>query len=85
MKSLKELFKILVYLGVLYCLIYFISVGVILYIIGALIVWAENVKYDESKISPLRIKFPLITALLFLPVLGVISVVNFFLYLSIKD
>ena len=85
MRSLKELFKILIYLGVLYCLIYHIVVGIILYIIGALIVWAENVKYDEAKISPLRVKFPLITALLFLPLLGIISLVNFFLYLSIKS
>lgn len=80
MRSLKELFKILVYLGVLCCLIYHTVVGVILYIIGALIVWAKNIKYDETKISPLRIKFPLITALLFLPLLGLFSVVNFFNY-----
>jgi hypothetical protein len=85
MRSLKELFMILLYLGIVYCLIYYTVAGVIIYIIGALIVWAENLKYDEAKISPLRIKFPLMTALLFLPLLGVISLVNFFLYLSIKS
>ena len=85
MRSLKELFLILIYVLISYCLIYHVVYGVILYIIGVLVVWAENVKYDEIKISPLRIKFPLLTALLFLPILGVISVVNFFLYLSIRD
>ena len=85
MRALKELFLILVYLFIIYCLINYIIWGVILYIIGALIVWAENVKYDEMKISPLRIKFPLLTALLFVPVLGIFSVVNFFMYLSIRD
>ena len=85
MRALKELFKVLIYLGIAYCLLYFTIWGVILYILGALIVWAENVKYDEMKISPLRIKFPLITAILFLPILFVISLVNFFIYLSIKD
>jgi hypothetical protein len=85
MRALKELFLILVYLFIIYCLINYIVWGVILYIIGALIVWAENVKYDEMKISPLRIKFPLLTALLFVPVLGIISIVNFFMYLSMRD
>jgi hypothetical protein len=85
MRALKELFLILVYLFIIYCLINYIIWDVILYIIGALIVWGENVKYDEMKISPLRIKFPVLTALLFVPVLGIISVVNFFMYLSIRD
>jgi hypothetical protein len=85
MRALKELFLISVYLFIIYCLINYIVWGVILYIIGALIVWAENVKYDEMKISPLRIKFPLLTALLFVPVLGIISIVNFFMYLSMRD
>ena len=85
MRALKELFLISVYLFIIYCLINYIVWGVILYIIGALIVWAENVKYDEMKISPLRIKFPLLTALLFVPVLGIISIVNFFVYLSMRD
>ena len=80
MKAVKELFLILVYGFIIYCLINFFIWGLVLYIIGALIVWAENIKYDETKISPLRIKFPLITAILFLPLLGIISVVNFFLY-----
>lgn len=85
MRALKELFLISVYLFIIYCLINYIVWGVILYIIGALIVWAENIKYDEMKISPLRIKFPLLTALLFVPVLGIISIVNFFMYLSMRD
>jgi len=85
MRALKELFLISVYLFIIYCLINYIVWGVILYIIGALIVWAENIKYDEMKISPLRIKFPLLTALLFVPVLGIISIVNFFVYLSMRD
>ena len=86
MRALKELFLILVYGFVVYCLINFFIWGLVLYIVGALIVWAENIKYDQTKISPLRIKFPLITALLFLPLLGIISVVNFFLYIfTIRD
>ena len=80
MRALKQLFLLLVYGFIVYCLINFFIWGLILYIIGALIVWAENIKYDETKISPLRIKFPIITALLFLPLLGIISVVNFFKY-----
>tara|TARA_B110001469_G_C9374189_1_gene194655 strand:+ start:137 stop:397 length:261 start_codon:yes stop_codon:yes gene_type:complete len=80
MRALKQLLLLLVYGFIIYCLINFLIWGLILYIIGALIVWAENIKYDETKISPLRIKFPIITALLFLPLLGIISVVNFFKY-----
>ena len=80
MRALKQLLLILVYGLIGYCLINFFIWGLILYIIGALIVRAENIKYDETKISPLRINFPLITALLFLPLLGIISVVNFFKY-----
>ena len=80
MRALKQLLLLLVYGFIIYCLINFLIWGLILYIIGALIVWAENIKYDEIKISPLRIKFPIITALLFLPLLGIISVVNFFKY-----
>lgn len=85
MRSLKQLLMILIYLGITYCLLNFTLYGIILYVIGALIVWAENIKYDEIKISPLRIKYPLITSVLFLPILLVISIINFFLFLTIKD
>ena len=80
MRALKQLFLLLVYGFIVYCLINFFIWGLILYIIGALIVWAANIKYDEIKIIPLRIKFPIITALLFLPLLGIIAVVDFFRY-----
>ena len=85
MRALRELFKIIVYVWITYCLLYFTLWGVILYFIGALMVWAENIKYDEIKISPLRVKFPTLTAILFLPLLLVISIVTFFQYLSMKD
>jgi len=80
MRALKQLLLLSVYGFIVYCLINFFIWGLILYVIGALIVWAENIKYDETKISPLRIKFPIITAILFLPLLGIISVVFFFKY-----
>ena len=85
MRALRELFKIIIYILIAYLLLYFTLWGVVLYFLGFLIVWAENRKYDEIKISPLRVKFPLLTAILFLPILLVISFFNFFLFLKMKD
>ena len=85
MRALKELFMVFLYLGIVYLLINFTIIGGICYVIGALIVWAENIKYDDMKISPIRVKFPLLTAIFFLPILLIISFVNFFIKLSIND